>query len=180
LTRRRGLVASAVATVAIGAVLVVLDARMMDAGGPGIIGFELAGTQSRVAEILADWGSKGIDAAKASLWIDYAYIVAYGTFLVLAAWATRDLAVERGWRRMAAWGVAVIPFAAAAAAFDAIEDVALLLAVNQHGGDVAPRLGQVCASLKFALLAVTISYLLAGLALRLRGAGRSARPGQRR
>jgi hypothetical protein len=172
MTRRRALIASAIASVAIFVVLAVLDVRMMDAGGPGIIGFEVAGTQDRAAEILAEWGSKGTDAARASLWIDYAYIAAYGTFLVLASWATRDLALERGWRRMAAWGMAAIPFAAAAAAFDAIEDVGLLLAVNERGGALAPRLGQVCASLKFALLAVTIAYLLAGLVLRLRERGR--------
>jgi hypothetical protein len=168
LTRRRALIASAIAAVAIGIVLEVLDTRMMDAGGPGIVGFEFAGTQDRAAEILADWGNSGTDAAKASLWIDYAYIVAYGTFLVLAAWATRDLAEQRGWTRMAAFGVAVIPLAAAAAAFDAIEDVGLLLAVDGHGGDVAPRLSQVCASLKFLLIAVTIGYLIAGLVLRFR------------
>jgi hypothetical protein len=167
-TCKRALIASAVASIAIGAVLVVLDARMMDAGGPGIVGFELAGSEDRAAEILADWGDQGTDAAKASLWIDYAYIVAYGTFLVLAAWATRDLAQDRGWPRMAALGTAVIPFAAAGAAFDAIEDVGLLLAVNQHGGELAPRLAQICASLKFALLALTIAYLISGLLLRLR------------
>jgi hypothetical protein len=168
MTRKRALIASVIATIAIGVVLVVLDARMMDAGGPGIIGFEFAGSEDRASEILADWGDKGTDAAKASLWIDYAYIVAYGTFLVLAAWATRDLAQSRGWPRMAAIGTAVIPLAAAAAAFDAIEDVGLLIAVNQHGGNLAPRVAQVCASLKFALLAVTIAYLVAGLMLRWR------------
>lgn len=162
------MIASGIASIAIFVVLAILDLRMMDAGGPGIVGFELAGTQERAVEILADWGSKGTDAAKASLWIDYAFILAYGTFLVLAAWATRDRALERGWTRMAAFGLAVIPFAAGAAAFDAIEDVGLLLAVNQHGGDLAPRLGQVCALLKFALLAVTVGYLLVGLALRRR------------
>jgi hypothetical protein len=166
-TRKRALIASALASIAIGAVLVVLDTRMTDAGGPGIVGFELAGSEDRAAEILADWGDQGTDAAKASLWIDYAYIVAYGTFLVLAAWATRDLAEDRGRPRMAALGTAVIPFAAAAATFDAIEDVGLLLAVNQHGGELAPRLAQVCASLKFALLALTIAYLIWGLLLRL-------------
>jgi hypothetical protein len=167
-TRKRALVASAIASIVIAAVLVVLDARMMEAGGPGIVGFELAGSQRRAVEILGEWGMKGTDAAEASLWIDYAYIVAYGTFLVLAALATQDLALRRGWRRMAAFGPAVIAFAAAAAAFDAIEDVGLLLAVNEHGGDLAPRLAQVCATLKFLLLAVTIAYLLAGLALRYR------------
>jgi hypothetical protein len=167
-TRKRALIASAAASIAIGAVLIVLDARMMDAGGPGIIGFEFAGSEERAAEILADWGEDGTDAAKASLWLDFAYILAYGTFLVLAAWATRDLAESRGWRRLAAFGTAVIPFAAAAAAFDAIEDVGLLLAVDRQGGDLAPRLAQICAAIKFALLAVTIAYLLIGLLLRLR------------
>jgi hypothetical protein len=167
-TRKRALIASAFASIGIGAVLIALDARMMDTGGPGIIGFEFAGSEERAAEILSDWGEDGIDAAKASLWLDFAYIVAYGTFLVLAAWATRDLAERRGWPRMAALGTALIPFAAAAAAFDAIEDVGLLLAVDQHGGELAPRLAQICASLKFALLAVTIVYLLAGLLLRFR------------
>jgi hypothetical protein len=167
-TRKRALIASAVASIAIGAVLIVLDARMMDSGGPGIIGFEFAGSEERAAEILADWGDDGTDAAKASLWLDFAYILAYGTFLVLAARATRDLAESRGWRRLAAFGTAVVPFAAAAAAFDAIEDVGLLLAVDRQGGDLAPRLAQICASIKFALLAVTIAYLLIGLLLRLR------------
>jgi hypothetical protein len=168
MTRKGALIVSAAASIVIGAVLIALDARMTDAGGPGIIGFELAGSEDRAAEILADWGDEGTDAAKASLWIDYAYIVAYGTFLVLAAWSTRDLAQARGWHRMAALGTVVIPFAAAAAAFDAIEDVGLLLAVDRNGGDLAPRLAQVCALLKFALLAVTVAYLLAGLFLRLR------------
>jgi hypothetical protein len=167
-SRKGALIASGIAALAIGAVLLVLDVRMMDAGGPGIIGFELAGTEERAAEILADWGESGTDAAKASLWIDYGYIVVYATFLILAAVATRELAERRGWSRMAAFGVAVVPFAAAAAAFDAIEDVGLLLAVNGRGGDLAPRLGQFCAIAKFALLAVTIAYLLAGLVLRLR------------
>jgi hypothetical protein len=173
LTRKRALIASGVAALVIGVVLAVLDGRMMDAGGPGIVGFEFAGSADRAAEILADWGSKGQDAARASLWIDYAYILAYGTFGVLAAAATRDLARERGWQRMAAFGVAAVPFAAAAAAFDAIEDVGLLLALDQHGGDTAPRLAMICASLKFLLIGVVIVYLIAGLVLRFRDRGQS-------
>ncbi len=168
MSRRHALIASAVVTLAIGAVLVVLEGRMMDAGGPGIVGFEVAGSQQRAAEILAEWGDEGVDAAKASLWIDYAYILAYGTFLVLAAAATRDLARRQGWSRMAALGAAAIAFAVGGAVFDAVEDVGLLLAVNGNGGAFAPRLGQLCASLKFALLALAIGYLLAGLAMRLR------------
>ena len=95
---------------------------MRDSGGPGIVGFELAGSEERAAEILGEWGEEGEDAARASLWIDYAYILSYGAFLTLAG----------------------------------------------HGGDLAPLLAAVCAVLKFALLALVIAYLLAGLLLRLR------------
>jgi hypothetical protein len=154
--------------VAIFAVLAVLDLRMSDTGGPGIVGFELAGSEDRAGEILDDWGDKGTDAARASLWIDYAYIIAYSIFGVLAVAATRDLAARRGWRRMAAFGSTAVVFPAAAGAFDAIEDVGLLLALDGHGGDLAPGLALVCASLKFLLSAVSIVYLLTGLVLRLR------------
>jgi hypothetical protein len=167
-TRRRALILLAVVTVAIGIVLVVLDGRMRDAGGPGIVAFEFAGSEERAAEILADWGEKGRDAARASLWIDFAYLLAYGAFLVLASLATRDLAVRNGWRRMAALGIAAPALAAGAACFDAIEDVGLLLALDGHGGDLAPGLAAVCATIKFALLALVIAYLLTGLALRWR------------
>jgi hypothetical protein len=168
ITRRRALVFLAITTVAIGVVLALLDGRMRHSGGPGIVGFEFAGSEERAAEILADWGDEGEDAARASLWIDYLYILSYGAFLTLAAIATRELAIRRGWRRMAAAGLAAIPIAAAAACFDAIEDVGLLLALDRHGGDLAPLLAAVCATLKFALLALVITYLLAGLLLRLR------------
>lgn len=168
MTRRRALIVLAIATVAIGVVLAVLDGRMRDSGGPGIVGFEFAGSEESAAEILGDWGEEGQDAARASLWIDYPYLLSYGAFLTLAAIATRELAVRRRWRWMAAAGVAAIPAAAAAACFDAIEDVGLLLALDRHGGDLAPLLAAVCAGLKFALLALVIAYLFAGLLLRLR------------
>jgi hypothetical protein len=168
LTRKRALIATGIATAAIFVVLAILDLRMSDTGGPGIIGFEFAGTEDGAGEILDDWGDEGKDAARASLWIDFAYIVVYSTFGVLAVAATRDLAARRGWRRMAAFGSTAIVFPAAAGAFDAIEDVGLLLALDGHGGDLAPGLALVCASLKFLLTAASIAFLLAGLVLRLR------------
>jgi hypothetical protein len=165
---RLALIATGMASLGTGIVLLAVDPQARDASYPSIVEFEFAGTEEGAAEIVSEWGERGTDAAKRSLWIDYAYIVFYGTFLVLAATATRDLARRRGWRRMAVFGMAAVPFAAAAAAFDAIEDVSLLLAVEGEGGDLAPGLAAVCASLKFALLAAVIAYLLVGLALRLR------------
>ena len=174
MTRRRALILTGIATVLTGAVLLAIDPSARDSDYPNIVEFEFAGSEDGAAEILADWGERGADAAKRSLWLDFLYIAFYGTFLVLAAAATRDLSARRGWRRMAAFGVAAVPFAAAAAAFDAIEDVGLLLTVDGHGGDLAPGLAAVCASLKFALLAAVIGYLLFGLLLRFRADRSSA------
>jgi hypothetical protein len=163
MTRRRALIASAIVTFALFVVLGILDGRMQDTAGPGIVGFEFAGSEERAAEIVADWGDKGQDAARASLWLDYLYLVSYAVFLTLAVAAVRDLAERRALRRIAAIGVAVIAFPATGAAFDAIEDVGLLLALDGHGGDTAPKLAAICASFKFVLTTASILYVLIGL-----------------
>jgi hypothetical protein len=138
---------------------------MRDSGGPGIVGFELAGSEERAAEILGEWGEEGEDAARASLWIDYAYILSYGAFLTLAAIATRELALRSGWRRMASAGLAAIPLAAAGA-FDAIEDVGPPRPRRARRG-LAPLLAAVCAVLVCPPRPGD-RHLLAGLLLRLR------------
>jgi hypothetical protein len=174
MTRRTGLILSAVATLALGAYLLSLDEQMKDTGGPGIVPFEFAWDQEGAEEILADWGEEGQDAARKSLRWDYAYMLAYGAFFVLAAAATRDLARDRGWTRLAAIGVVVVPLAFAAPAFDALENVGLLLAVDGNGGDTAPLLGGIFACLKFACSIAVVVYILTGLIRRLTDRGRAA------
>lgn len=146
------------------------DERMKDAGGPGIVPFEVAGSQDRADEILAEWGDEGQDAARESLWIDFGFLLAYGTFLTLALAATRDLARQRDWRRLAAIGGVVVSFGALVAAFDALENICLLLTIDGAGA-AFPLLATIFAACKFVLLGLAIAYLLAGLALRLRGRG---------
>lgn len=142
--------------------------RMTDTGGPGIVPFELTGGQHRADEIMAEWGADGKDAARESLWIDFGFLIAYGTFLTLALRAVRDAAVKRGWRRLEAIGATAIWFGALAAGFDALENVCLLLTLGDAGA-AAPLAATVFASLKFLFLAGTIAYLLAALASRLLG-----------
>jgi len=174
-TRRQGLIASGIATVLLLLAMAPADQRMQDTGGPGIIPFEVTGGQEQADEIMAEWGEKGQDAARESLWIDYGYLIAYGTFFVLAAAATRDLARSRGWTRMARIGAVVVYFAALSAAFDAFENTCLLLTLD-GAGSVFPLLATIFASCKFVLLAVTIAYLVAGLAMRLRDRGADSMP----
>ncbi len=173
MTRRRGLIASAIATLALLLAMSPADERMQDTGGPGIVPFELTGGQDRADEILAEWGEEGQDAARESLWIDFGFLLAYGTFLTLALAATRDLAGARGWRRLTRVGGVVVSFGALVAAFDALENICLLLTLD-GAGSAFPLLATIFAACKFILLAVAIVYLLAGLAMRLRGRGQAA------
>lgn len=149
-------------------VLGALDMRMTDTGGTGIIGFELAGSEQRAHEILTEWGTKGHDAARLSLWLDYPYIVANAAFLTLAVRALRDGAARRGQTALAKAGAVVAAAPIVGGACDAFENVGLLLALGRHGGNAAPLLATIFASVKFLLLAVVLTYLLAALVAKLR------------
>jgi hypothetical protein len=145
-------------------VLAVLDGRLRKTGGPGIVGFELAGTLERSRDMVATWGLEGQRAARLSLLLDYPYLVAYATFLALAAAAIRDRARRRGWQRLASAGRVIVFFPVAAAACDAIENVGLLLALAERGGAAAPGIATAFASVKFLLTTIAILYILIGLA----------------
>jgi len=149
-------------------VLLAIDPANEAEGNPSILDWEFAWSEEGAEEIRAHWGDEGEDAARLSLWIDFGYLLVYGAFLLLATAATRDFATARGFRRLAAVGTVAIAAAAAAPVCDAIEDVWLLIALAGEGGDLAPLLGGVFASLKFVALAVAVVYLLVGLVARLR------------
>lgn len=172
MTRKQGLVAAAVATLLLLAAMSPSDQRMKDTGGPGIVPFELTGGQDQADEVLAEWGEKGQDAARESLWIDFGFLIAYGTFLTLALAATRDLARERNWDRLAAIGRFAVMFGALCAGFDALENICLLLTLDGAGA-AFPLLATIFATCKFIFLAMAIVYVLAGLAMRLRRSGES-------
>ena len=165
MTRRRGLIATGIATVLLLLAMSPAEERMQD-NGPGMVPFELTGGQDRADEILAEWGEEGQDAAREQLWIDYAFLLAYGAFLVLAAAATRDAARERGWHRLAAIGRVAVYFGALCAGFDALENACLLLTLEGSGA-AFPLLATIFATFKFAFLAAAIAYIAAGIAARV-------------
>ena len=167
MTRGRALVLLAIAVLALLAAMQPAEQRMTE-NGPGMVPFELAGSAERSQEIQAEWGEDGREAARQQLWIDYAFMLAYGAFLVLAAAAIRDLARSRGWRRLAAIGALAVPAGGIAAGCDAVENACLLLTLGGAGA-WAPLTATVFAVAKFALLLVSQAYILAGLAMRLRG-----------
>jgi hypothetical protein len=174
MTRKRWLIVLGVLAAALAITLLAIDPSTKAEGNPGIVAFEFSWDEQGAAEVLDDWGEQGRDAARLSLRLDFLYLLAYGAFFALACAATRDLAAGRGWRRIAAFGGVAFWCAIGGALFDAVEDVFLLIALDRHGGDLAPLLGSVFACGKFALLAVAQVYIVAGLALRIRDRRRAA------
>jgi hypothetical protein len=174
-TRGRGLIASGIATLILLLAMSPAEERMKDTGGPGMVPFELTGGKDRAEEILAEWGEDGKDAARESLWIDFGFLLAYGAFLTLALTGVRDLAGRRGWRRLAAIGAVVVSFGALGAAFDALENICLLLTLGGAGA-AFPLLATIFASCKFVLLAAAIAYLLSGMGTWLRSRSQAPRP----
>lgn len=140
--------------------------RMKDTGGPGMVPFELSGGQHRADEILAEWGEDGQDAARQQLWIDFGFMLAYGSFLTFALSTVLDLARKRGWRRLAVIGGVVVFFGALGACFDALENICLLLTLGGAGA-AFPLLATIFATCKFTLVVLAIAYLFTGLAMRL-------------
>jgi pimeloyl-ACP methyl ester carboxylesterase len=163
MNRRRALWLTGIATLVLFGVEAAFDLRMQDAGGHGIVDFELAGSLDHSRRMLEFWGHDGHVAARWSLWFDYGYLIAYGAFVALAVAGLRDTARRRGWGRFARVAAVLVAFPIAAAAFDAVEDVGLLLALGRHGGAVAPRLATVCAIAKFVLIEIAIVFVIVAL-----------------
>ena len=130
--------------------------------GTGVIPFELARSSGRAHEIVTEWGSAGRSAARASLIIDYAYLVCYGLFLFGACIAVRERWLRLGNPRIADLGLALAWAGLVAAGFDALENVALLLVAGGHTGQPWPELAADFASVKFGLSTAATAYALVG------------------
>ena len=167
LDRKYALIVFGIATVGFTVILELIDPSHVS-HGPTILNFEFAGSQSRAAQIVSEWGVKGRSAAHLSLLLDYGYMLSYGLFFALAGFAVRDIARARGWRRLAAIGVVVPFFALAAATFDATENVALLVTLAGNGGSFAPTFAAICSTIKFTLISIAVLYTICGVACRLR------------
>ncbi|HMC49707.1 MAG TPA: hypothetical protein VKH20_03610 [Solirubrobacterales bacterium] len=167
LTRRQLLFLSGFATVAFWVVLFAIDQQLTNTGGPSILGLEFAGSAGQVDQIASEWGSHGVNLARLSLWLDFGFMVSYGTFFALVGLATRDLARSRELRLLSVAGLAVPYFAVGAAIFDACENSIWLLALGGRATGLAP-IATGCAVAKFALITVAEVYAVCGLVAWLR------------
>lgn len=126
----------------------------------GIFALEVAGTAEEAGRILNDWGPD-LSPVRSAVWWDFVLILAYGTGLALLCVMAAGAAGPEWLRRLGpvlAWAVF------AAAALDVVENVGLLSMIRAGPGGpmgVWPRLAQVCAVIKFALIGAALAYLAA-------------------
>jgi hypothetical protein len=163
--RGRALWILGIASLVILGVLMVFEGRMKATGGPGIVPFEVAGSQERAREILALWGPEGRSAARASLIIDYPFLLAYASFYALACTAVSEALARRGFGWLGSVGMRLAWGALAAGAFDAVENAALLGVLATDGSGALAATARWFAIGKFTLTTLVILYVLGGLVL---------------
>jgi hypothetical protein len=158
MTATKRLAAATVAFVIYTTVMLMVERRMRATGGPGIIPFEVAGSEPRAEEIMTRWGSDGQRAARLSTWLDFGYMATYGTLMALL--------VDRA-RRRRGHPAALPAIVAVAVAGDAVEGVSLLKVLNHTSVAVHARRAQIAALIKFAVLAATLGYVATDFRSRL-------------
>ena len=137
----------------------------MDLRGVSILDIELMRTSENAGQQVALLGSSGVDAAQMSIYLDFPFLVLYALALSAACAVLAARAAERGASSLAAAGRLMAWAAPVAAALDAVENVALLRVLDGQTGQPWPGIAYGFASVKFALLALVVVYLIAGLVL---------------
>jgi len=167
--RRRILWISGALALAVWIFLAIQDSQIKDSGGPGIIAFEVAGTEEEAEEILEEWGPPGRDDARVSVLVDFPYLIAYAVFLAVGCTIASERFARRGMTRLAGIGPLLGWSMLAAAAFDAIENVAMLRVIESHTA-TWPAVALYAATPKFALAGLGLAYVIAGAIIGRRSA----------
>jgi hypothetical protein len=139
------------------------EREMRRGGGPGIVGFELAGSTERAEEILAVWGPSGRAAARRSLLIDYAVLATYAPLMASLCRGASARQARRGRNRLALLGPTLVSAQFTAAACDVAENTALLRVHAGRRGSL-PAIAGAAARMKFTLLAAGGLYVAASFA----------------
>jgi len=144
-------------TVLLTLVMQRLDGPLKTPASPqGIVSYELAGNAQTAEAILRSWDANARLHAALSLGIDYLYMLAYAGLLALAALSARAHAsgMMRRAGELAAWGMGL------AALSDATENYFLWQMLSRGPAESPASIARTAALLKFALILLTILYIL--------------------
>lgn len=136
---------------------------LMAMRGVSLVDLESMRTSAKAMEVLAYLGPDGVDDARMVIYLDFPMLVLYAAALSAACIVVAARAADRGLERLAAAGRTVAWLAPAAAACDALENLAILVVLGDHTGQPWPIILFTFVGVKFTLLAVVIVYLVVGL-----------------
>jgi hypothetical protein len=129
----------------------------------GIVSFELAGHSARSESILRSWSERARSHAMLIQGFDSLYLLIYPAWLSLCASLLGTRLGSRWWRL----GLATSWLVLGAAPLDALENYALIRQLMHGPSDLHAQLAWGCATGKFALVGVSILFLMAAGSVRL-------------
>lgn len=161
--RKPVLIALLVITLGVFVALTVIGAPLQTGAAPyGIVSFELAGDVTQARAMVNSWDVTARIRAGLSLGLDYLFMVAYAVTIGLACVWMADISRRRGWRKMATLGVWLAWGQAPAAILDAVENLALIMALLGPIVSPWPEIALACAVPKFVLVFGGVLYALGG------------------
>lgn len=133
---------------------------------PGIVEFELAGSTSKVREIVSSWGEAGQIRAAFNLGLDFLYLVIYSTTIGLACiWVTN--AIQAYGLPLTSVGILLAWGQWLAALLDVVENIALAIILFGSVTAPWPQIAKCCAIPKFGLVILGLLYAGVGAFVRV-------------
>ncbi|HLG01797.1 MAG TPA: hypothetical protein VI916_15155 [Acidimicrobiia bacterium] len=137
-----------------------------------MVRLQRAGSEANAREIVAAWSpSDTVDMAFLQ-GVDAVHLLTYGPLLAVGAvWAGRRL---RG--RLSAWSPVVAWMAVAASAFDALENIGMIVMIRGDVDAPVPAVTTAFATAKFSMFFLLVPYVVTGVVARLRRGTLTADP----
>lgn len=146
-------------------VISAIDTGLRTSATPnGIVSFEFCGFTGSCNAALQAWGSKGRELAMLSIGFDFLFMLSYAGAIALSLWLLSQKSSNPALFAALGWAALSMVF------FDAVETALLGLIIFQDNGSAsgAPygAIAATAASIKFAILAITLPALLFNSLLR--------------
>ena len=139
-----------------------LDRPLRTSAAPnGIVSFELAGSVEKARAMLESWDERARLYTALGLGLDYLFMLLYATTIALACLWSADVYATAGWF-LAGWGGLMAWGVWLAAVLDGIENYSLWRLLKGPVVKPWPGIAHWCASIKFALIAISILYAVIG------------------
>ena len=132
----------------------------------GIVSFEIASTPQQAQAMLASWDADAKLRAAFIQGLDFLFPLVYSTSVALGCLLTAGVLAVRRWP-LTGLGVPLAWGLWAAAAFDYVENISLVVLLFSPPASPWPQIAALCAVLKFGLLFLGLVYCFLGLAVRL-------------